>query len=369
MRRDWMRGAFRLLVASVLVGCGGSSSENSPPISAPVASARFAFVASFDTNNISVFKVDPATGQLSAGAADASTGTCTGPSYVELHSTGNFLFVACQTSNNAVSFSIDQATGALTMVGSPVLAGTSPGLLDLHPSGKFLYLTNTGSASLSVYAIGADGALSEIQGSPYKTGTTPYSVKVSDSGAFVYVTNRDSDSVSVFGVDTNTGALAEIPNSPFPAGDGARAIEFSGQFAFVANRFADTVSVFTVDANTGALSQIATSPFPAGDDPRSLVVDPSGKYLYAANSSLVTGATDITGYSIDGSTGVLTPITGSPFPVNVTLLSGVPLSVEMDELGNLLYVTNSASKSVSVYRVDRSNGTLQRLPSMSTPGI
>jgi 6-phosphogluconolactonase len=373
MIRSSLPVIFRLLAAAVLAGCGSSSDNSSSGDSAgtsqPLAGASFAFASSFDTNTISTLKVDPSTGQLSAGGTDASTGACTGPYYLEVHSSGKFLFAACQSSNSAASFSIEQGTGALTMVGSPVAAGTSPGLLELHPNGNFLYLTNIGSSGLSAYAIGVDGALSEIQGSPYPTGATPYSVKVNEAGTFLYVTNRDSNNITVFAVDAVTGALTEIPGSPFASGLGARSIELSGGFAFVANRFADNVSVFAVDATSGALTPISGSPFPAGDDPRALALDPAGKYLYAVESSRDAGTTDIIAYSIDASTGALTQIAGSPFPVNINLLSGVPLYGEMDKMGNLLYVNNSASNSVSVYRVDRSTGALQRIQVIGIPGI
>jgi 6-phosphogluconolactonase len=188
---------------------------------------------------------------------------------------------------------------------------------------------------------------------------------VSDSGAFVYVTNRDSDTLSVFAVDQDSGALAEINGSPFAARDGPRAIEFSGKFAFVANRFEDTVSVFEVDTATGALSEIAGSPFAAGDDPRSEVVHPSGKYLYVMNAI----SSDITAYSIDAGTGALAQIQGSPFPVGATLLSAVPPTIEMDAMGKVIYVTDSASNGVSAFRVDEATGALQPIQTTSTPGI
>jgi 6-phosphogluconolactonase (cycloisomerase 2 family) len=41
-------------------------------------------------------------------------------------------------------------------------------------------------------------------------------------------------------------------------------------------------------------------------------VDPSGKYLYAADP----GGNSITGFSIDATTGALTMLNGSPFPAN-----------------------------------------------------
>ena len=57
------------------------------------------------------------------------------------------------------------------------------------------------------------------------------------------------------------------------------------------------------------LTPVAGSPFTAGSGPRGVVVDPSGKFVYAANE----GSNNISAYSINATSGALTPVTGSPF--------------------------------------------------------
>src|SRR5262249_44333261 len=54
------------------------------------------------------------------------------------------------------------------------------------------------------------------------------------------------------------------------------------------------------------------SPFPAGSTPRSAAVDPSGKFLYVANFAFPAPG-NVSGYTINSSSGALTAIPGSPF--------------------------------------------------------
>ena len=55
-----------------------------------------------------------------------------------------------------------------------------------------------------------------------------------------------------------------------------------------------------VDGGNGALTPVAT--YATGQTPRSVTVDPSGKFVYVANSS---GTAGVWAYAIDGSTGAL----------------------------------------------------------------
>jgi DNA-binding beta-propeller fold protein YncE len=77
------------------------------------------------------------------------------------------------------------------------------------------------------------------------------------------------------------------------------------QFAYVANNGSNDVSGYTINATTGVLTAIAGSPFPAGTVPFSVAVDPTGKFAYVANGN------NVSGYTINATTGALTAIAGS----------------------------------------------------------
>src|SRR5262249_3099920 len=74
------------------------------------------------------------------------------------------------------------------------------------------------------------------------------------------------------------------------------------------------VSAYTIDGTTGALTPVAGSPFPAGMGPISVTVDPTGQFAYVANRGSDFELSDVSAYTIDGTTGALTPVVGSPFP-------------------------------------------------------
>ena len=239
----------------------------------------------------------------------------------------------------------------------------------VDPTGKFAYVANPGSNNVSGYTINATtGALTAIAGSPFPAGASPFSVAVDPTGKFAYVANESSQSNNVSGytINATTGALTAIAGSPFPAGAGpvSVAVDPTGKFAMwlcgksgfqqrfglhhqrhhrradrhrrialscrirsgfrggrpyrqvrLCGKYSNNVSGYTINATTGALTAIAGSPFPAGSAPRSVAVDPTGKFAYVANSgSLSSDDRNVSGYTINATTGALTAIAGSPVP-------------------------------------------------------
>src|SRR5258708_10147190 len=70
------------------------------------------------------------------------------------------------------------------------------------------------------------------------------------------------------------------------------------------------VSAYTINATTGVLTPVAGSPFPAGTGPLSVTVNPTGKFAYVANFN----SNNVLAYTIYGATGALTPVACSPSP-------------------------------------------------------
>ena len=68
-------------------------------------------------------------------------------------------------------------------------------------------------------------------------------------------------------------------------------------------------------------------------------------------------------FAIDAASGKLTALAGSPFPAGKG-----PLSLEIDDSGQFVYVANSASNEVSMYRIDAATGRLTALGNAATAG-
>ena len=110
-----------------------------------------------------------------------------------------------------------------------------------------------------------------------------------------------------------------MTGSPFAAGKdpGHVASDPKGKFLFTANSQDNTASAFTVDATSGALTPVAGSPFSAGGGPVSVTVDPAGAFVYVGmQPSPIAGTQGLAGFRIDGTSGALTPVSGSPFATN-----------------------------------------------------
>jgi 6-phosphogluconolactonase len=89
---------------------------------------------------------------------------------------------------------------------------------------------------------------------------------------------------------------------------------------YVANYFDNTVSEYTINPTTGAVTPIPGSPL-AVSQPGFAAVDPSGAFVYVPNSA----DPSISGYTINAASGALTPIAGSPFPAEYNIV-GIALS-------------------------------------------
>ncbi|PYV80102.1 MAG: hypothetical protein DMG96_01830 [Acidobacteria bacterium] len=87
------------------------------------------------------------------------------------------------------------------------------------------------------------------------------------------------------------------------------------------------IGALGVNGSTGALSGVTGSPFPGDDAPFIVRVHPSGHFLYTENID-PTGANGITlqsvsGFAIDPNTGALTvPVPGSPYSPQVNSTIG-----------------------------------------------
>src|SRR6185437_11693548 len=129
-----------------------------------------------------------------------------------------------------------------------------------------------------------------------------------------------------------------------------------GRFVFVANN-ADgaqgDVGAFTIDGQTGALTKVAGSPFLADVGPNGVVVDPSGQYVYVSNGA----ALDVSRLLLDA-TGTLT-LRGQ---FNTT--SSVPVSLAIAPSDAFLYTAGHgtvATGTISGFTVNTVTGSLTGL--------
>src|SRR6185295_18724800 len=135
-------------------------------------------------------------------------------------------------------------------------------------------------------------------------------------------TDSASDLVSVFSIDPIAGTLTATGTRAMKDGPGAlafvsgtTAVTPTATFAYVANAVSNTVSAFAITPATGLLTELVSvgSPFSVvpGTGPVALSADPLSRFVFVGNS----GTSDVSAFTINGTTGNLTGITGSPFPL------------------------------------------------------
>jgi len=312
---------------------------------------RFAYVANSGDGTVSIYTVNSKTGQLrSSGYVLEAAGA----SLVAVDPSGRFAYVVNSTADNITAYTINASTGQLTEVsGGPISTGTFPQSITIDPSGKFVYVANNGSGNVSAYTINGDtGALSAVTGSPFAAETEANSVVVLPSGRFAYVANQGTtaDAISGYSIDPITGALTQVSGSPFayPSTDGGRATSVAadpvGNFLYVTSNNDSNAAAYTINATTGKLTLASSSPYPVPGDAASIVVAPSGKFVYIAGGG---GSETLSVFKINATTGALTA--GLPVTVGED-----PLSLTLDPEGNVLYVTNS--NEVWTYTLNAGSG-------------
>jgi 6-phosphogluconolactonase (cycloisomerase 2 family) len=270
-------------------------------------------------------------------------------------------YVTLPSSNAVAGYYVDDHNGTFTpMPKSPYTAGSGPSSVVVHPSNKFVYASNAVENTISLFtADPKSGALTEaLPRTP--TGAQPLHLAMTSDGSLIFCSNTAGNNISVYSVNSSTGVLTLAPGSPVTTFSPASLlVSRSGSTLYVANSNSSRISAFTY-SSSGALTPVAGSPFAAGPDPSGLATDPGGKFLYAANLD----GTTFSGFTI-GSGGVLTPMSGSPFELtlgttNISL--STPVSMVVDLSGKYLYAVAVNPLNIYGYTIDPNTG----LPAMLT---
>ena len=243
--------------------------------------------------------------------------------------------------------------------------------VDQH-SGKFAYVANEGCGdsafgNVSMYTIDpTTGALASIGPPVASHDEGAHSVTVDPLGKFAYVANwgegDTAGSISMYTINATTGTLTSTgtidapcapPPSPGSCAPWSVVVDPSGKYVYVANEggFAPTsVSMYTINATSGVLTFTGT--IAAGPRAISVTVDPTGKFAYVTTESDPPGsAGNVSMYTINAATGALTSIG--------TVAAGTnPISVAVDPTGKFAYVANSGSNNVSMYTINATTGAL-----------
>ena len=227
----------------------------------------------------------------------------------------------------------------------------------------YVYATQSNSTVAGYRVDSETGMLSALPNSPFGTSNGPSFVISDPDNRFLYVTNG-SPANSVWGYRiAENGVLKALPANPVAAGTSPSGIapDPRNRFAHVAfSTVNGELYSYRVDSNTGSFTQTG-GPFGMSCTPRFIVTDPTGRYLYASDAN-VTPNPYIRFYSIDQGDGSLSELggQGSPLP----LAAGAYVNaLAIDPAGRFLYTMEgtSSSNNIHAYAIDQATGGITEL--------
>jgi 6-phosphogluconolactonase (cycloisomerase 2 family) len=285
---------------------------------------------SVDPQSAHVYLASPGDDEVAGLAIDQTSGALTplagspypagaGASALPAYTPDNkFLYVMDKMANAVSGYAIDATTGVLTPMPSTFPTGASPSWISFTPDGKFAYVADSGADLISAYSLNdTTGALTPLATPTFQTDENPQDLTIDASGTHLYApvaSGTTPGAVDVFTINAD-GTLTKVGSVPAGVTPVFLDIDPAAPFAYVASKNGAEVYGYSINTTTGALTALAQSPFStgAGSEPQFITIDPSGKFGYTANE----GTNTISGFSIDLTTGVLTPVPGSPFTVGV----------------------------------------------------
>jgi 6-phosphogluconolactonase len=281
----------------------------------------------------------------------------------------HYVYVTIPAANQLAAFREDPNSGVLTeLAGSPYSVGDGVHSVVIHPSGLYMYAVNPGIAAnnendISLFDIASDGGLTEVfpRTSLGSTVTLPQLLVMDPAGAYLYCMNAGSNNISIFSIDSMSGALSQVSNSPINIGLTPLNMQLTpnGNFLYVSAAGTQTTGdIVGYSVSAGQLTEIGVTPSD-GLNPEGLAIDPAGSYLYAGNNAASSSSIAI--FSI-GSNGALTSVPGSP--LNDSGYSS-PIWMTFDPNGQFLYVANEASNNITAYSINSTTG----LPAALTSSV
>ncbi len=185
------------------------------------------------------------------------------------------------TTNNLLAFRRDLGAGTIATVGNTSIAngtGTSTGYpsgiqasaIAVAPLGNFLYVTDRSGNQVIGYGINSGGTPNAITTGPFATQSQPQGITIDPRGKFLYVANYNASTVSSFAIAQNTGALSATSSGSTQTGTGPTCVTIEnalGIYLYTSNFLDNTVTGLQLNSSTGTLVQIRNTPFPATGAP------------------------------------------------------------------------------------------------------
>ena len=214
------------------------------------SSNRFVYVPHLGSDEVRIYAFDAVTGVLTPSArAGVKAKAGSGPRHLVLSKDERFLYVLGQLDGSVTVFKRDPASGDLDQVQSiesvPPGSGLLPGKprpptgsaqaapaetdvvwcadIQITPQGRFVYTTERAKSTISIFAVDTASGCLRFEGS-VQTERQPRAIGIDPEGRFLIASGEVSQELSVYEIDGDTGALTL--QSKAPTGLGANWVLF-----------------------------------------------------------------------------------------------------------------------------------------------
>jgi 6-phosphogluconolactonase len=330
----------------------------------------FAYVGSRTTrernargDGISVFQVDPSTGALHLLQV---VGDLVNPSFLAYSARHHVLYSVHGDQEEVSAFRVDPASGRLSALNQRSCEGRNPVHLALDPTERFLVVSNHLTSTLAVLALGDDGAVGDVvqlltlEGTPgphrkEQPFSKPHFNPFDPTGRFVVVPDKGLDRVFSFRFEAGRLIPASTPSLVCREASGPRHLAFhpTQPWAYTVNELDSTVTANRLDVESGRLSsfQIVSTladTYTGNSRASEIEMNATGTKLYASNR----GEESIAVLDVDAGSGRLA--------LQQTMPAGgkTPRFFALDPSGRWLFVLNEDSDNIVTMSIDPQSGAL-----------
>jgi 6-phosphogluconolactonase len=294
------------------------------------------------------------------------------PSYLAFDRTRRTLYAVHGDSSDVSAFRLDPQSGQLSFLNRQSTHGMNPVHLTVDPTNRFLVIANhvttpTLLSGLAVLALGPDGALGDLTDlvalkgkvGPHRVEQPfpkPHQVQYDPGQRFIIVPDKGRDVVESYSLTPDGKLQLAAPPAPHAQeGAGPRHVSFhpTGRWAYVVNELNSTVTAYAYDAQTGALTPFQVLPslpdsFVGDSRAGEIEVSHDGRFVYASNR----GGDTVGAFSIDSASGRLTARGWH------TVGGRTPRFFALAPDGRRLYAANEESDTIVALKVDPRDGAL-----------
>src|SRR5260221_186453 len=259
-------------------------------------------------------------------------------SSVAVHPSGKLVFAALSeyAAGDGVAVFQVQPDGSLKLAsGSPYSTQTGPQAFTQDPAGNYLYVADGNGYIDAFHVDTVSAALTPLPGSPFQLSQAEcepaYPVDLFNfAGNDLYAADGTSGVIEGYAISPSVGTLTALPSSPWldthcEGGGGidypeawmsprSLAVDGSGKFLYALNNWEDNIAIYSITSDgTLKFRKFAAQDIACYGAVRT---DPTGNYLYAGSCVMpapLNNYNALVGFSINHTTGDLTPLPTSPY--------------------------------------------------------